>query len=267
MQTLRHYLLAVQYFTRLPVVGKLAAWVGWHPDMLHAALGHFPGVGCLIGLLAAGCYGALLWALGGTSTAAFVAAVFSTAFTVLFTGGLHEDGLADVADGLGGSLQRERVLDIMKDSRLGAFGAMALMLALLGKIALLTCLGEYGAMTAGVLLLAAHTLSRLCPLCLVHALPYVSDSTTSKSQSLLATLSASTWTVAVLWCIAPLVWMQQTIGLGILLAAIAGSALCTAWLHWRFARRLQGYTGDCLGAVQQVAEIGFYLGAALALAR
>jgi len=267
MQAVRHYLLAVQYFTRIPIVGKLAAWVGWHPSMLAAALGHFPGVGCLVGTWAALAYGALLYLLGQTVAAALVAAALSTAATVLLTGGLHEDGLADVADGLGGSLQRERALDIMKDSRIGAFGAMALVLALLGKVALLACLGQYGVKVVGMVLLAAHTVSRLCPLCLVYTLPYVSDSASSKSQSLLQHRSPYALGTALLWCMLPLAGVQQTAGMGVLLAAGVGSAVATAYLYWRCVRRLQGYTGDCLGAVQQVAEIGFYLGAAVALAR
>jgi len=268
MQAVRHYLLAVQYFTRIPIVGKLAAWVGWHPSMLAAALGHFPGIGCLVGAWAVLVYGALEWALGpGRVDTVLVAAVGATAATVWLTGGLHEDGLADVADGLGGSWQRERALVIMKDSRIGAFGAMALLLVLLGKVALLLCLGGYGTKVVAVSLWAAHAFSRLCPLWLVYALPYVGDSSRSKSRSLLGRITAPTLFTAILWCAAPLLLLYCLHSVAVLLTALAGSLLATAYLYWRFQRRLQGYTGDCLGAVQQTAEIGFYVGAAVALAR
>ena len=122
MQALRHYLLAVQFFTRIPVTGRLADWVGYSPAMLRASAAHFPGIGWLAAALSAGVYAALHWALAPNPLAPAVAAVFCTIATVLMTGGFHEDGLADVADGLGGSYDRERALDIMKDSRIGAFG-------------------------------------------------------------------------------------------------------------------------------------------------
>jgi alpha-ribazole phosphatase len=126
MQALRHYLLAVQFFTRIPVTGRLADWVGYSPAMLRASAAPCPGLGWLAALLSTGIYAALHWALAPSPLAPAVAAVFCTIATVLMTGGFHEDGLADVADGLGGSADRERALDIMKDSRIGAFGAMAL---------------------------------------------------------------------------------------------------------------------------------------------
>ena len=113
MQALRHYLLAVQFFTRIPVTGRLADWVGFSPAMLRASSAHFPGVGWLVAAAAALAYGALHWALAPNPLAPAVAAVGCTIATVLLTGGFHEDGLADVADGLGGSYDRERALDIM----------------------------------------------------------------------------------------------------------------------------------------------------------
>ena len=144
MQALRHYLLAVQFFTRIPVTGRLAAWVGYSPAMLRASAAHFPGVGWLAAALSCAVFALLHQGLGAQQPlASLVAAVLCTAATVMMTGGFHEDGLADVADGLGGSYDRERALDIMKDSRIGAFGAMALVLALLSKVSLLALLGAH----------------------------------------------------------------------------------------------------------------------------
>ncbi len=139
---LRHYLLALQFFTRIPVTGRLAEWVGFSPELLRASAAHFPGVGVLVGALAAAVFALLQIGLPVTSFTPLVAAALSTVVSVLLTGGFHEDGLADVADGLGGSYQRERALEIMKDSRIGAFGAMALVLALLCKVALLALLAS-----------------------------------------------------------------------------------------------------------------------------
>jgi len=265
MQFLRHYLLAVQFFTRIPVTGRLAAWVGYSPAMLRASSAHFPGVGWLAALLAAGVYAALCWGLQPNPYAPAVAAVLSTIATVLMTGGFHEDGLADVADGLGGSADRERALDIMKDSRIGAFGAMALVLALLAKVALLAALGAHGLAAALAAIAGAHVLSRFWPLLIVRALPHVGDTARSKSKPLADQITGRALAVAGLWCFVPLALVWQTQPAIYSIAAITLSALAAAWMARWFARRLQGFTGDCLGAVQQVSEIGFYLGAALSL--
>ena len=141
-QFIRHFLLAIQFFTRIPITGKLAEWVGFSPAMLRASAAHFPGAGWVVGMIAAAVYGALSALLPAGGYTPLVAAVLSTVATVLVTGAFHEDGLADVADGLGGSYDPARALEIMKDSRVGAFGALALVLAVLAKVALLALLGE-----------------------------------------------------------------------------------------------------------------------------
>lgn len=265
MQALRHYLLAVQFFTRIPVTGRLAAWVGYSPAMLRASNAHFPGVGWLVAAVAVGVQATLQWALAPNPYAPAVAAVLGTIATVLLTGGFHEDGLADVADGLGGSLDRERALDIMKDSRIGAFGAMALVLALLAKLGLLALLGAHGLGTVLAALAGAHVLSRFWPLLLVRALPHVGDTARSKSKPLADQITGRALASASLWCFLPLTLVWQAQGALFSIATIAVSALAAGWMGRWFARRLQGFTGDCLGATQQVSEIGFYLGAALSL--
>ena len=265
MQALRHYLLAVQFFTRIPVTGRLADWVGYSPAMLRASAAHFPGIGWLAALLSTGVYAALHWALAPNPLAPAVAAVFCTIATVLMTGGFHEDGLADVADGLGGSADRERALDIMKDSRIGAFGAMALVLALLAKLSLLALLGAHSLLAAVAALVGAHVLSRFWPLLIVRSLPHVGDTARSKSKPLADQISGGALLSAFLWCFMPLALVYQAQSAIYFIASVFCSALAAAWMARWFARRLQGFTGDCLGATQQVSEIGFYLGAALAL--
>ena len=115
--------------------------------------------------------------------------MFCTLATVVITGGFHEDGLADITDGLGGSYDRERALDIMKDSRIGAFGAMALVLVLLAKVSLLALLGAHSLSAALCALLGGHVLSRWWPLCLVRTLPHVGDSAKTKSKPPAAQIS------------------------------------------------------------------------------
>ncbi len=267
MQFIRHFLLAVQFFTRIPVTGALADWVGFSPAMLRASAGHFPGVGVLVGAVAAGVYGALAVLLPDTTFTPLVAAVLSTVVTVLLTGGFHEDGLADVADGLGGSYDKARALEIMKDSRVGAFGAMALVLALAAKVALIALLGSVDAdlLTLCSALFAAHVVSRTLPLLLIAWLPHVGDSAASKSKPLADQISSGSLLTAFLWCftvLALVLWAQAAIDL---IVGCSLSFIALLWMHRLFKRRLQGFTGDCLGATQQVCEIAFYLGLAIAL--
>lgn len=263
----RHYLLAVQFFTRLPITGRLAGWVGYSPEMLRASAAHFPGVGWLVAAVAMGVYTLLWTALAGSPGAALVAAVFSTAATVWLTGGLHEDGLADVADGLGGSLDRNRALQIMKDSHIGAFGSLALVLALLAKVALLALLGTHGLGVVLAALAGGHVSSRFWPLLLVRVLPHIGDAAQSKSKPLAGQITAWALGVAFVWCFMPLALIGWTQGALFLIASSAASAITFITLWRWFARRLQGFTGDCLGATQQLCEIAFYLGAAVAVAQ
>ena len=265
MQALRHYLLAVQFFTRIPITGRLAAWVGYSPAMLRASAAHFPGVGWLAALLAAGVYAALFWALAPNPLAPAVAAVFCTIATVLMTGGFHEDGLADVADGLGGSSEPGRALEIMKDSRVGAFGSMALVLALAGKISLLAVLAAWSPAAVLSALFCAHVLSRFFPLLLIRTLPHVGDASGSKSKPLAERIELAGLGFGLAWCLLPLTVAVLAQGFAFMAAGAAASALALLWMRWLFARRLQGFTGDCLGATQQVCEIAFYLGAAVSL--
>jgi adenosylcobinamide-GDP ribazoletransferase len=265
MAWLRHYLLALQFFTRVPVTGRLAGWVGYSPQMLRASAAHFPGIGVLVGLLAAGVAGGLLALLPRVVYAPLVAAVFSTIATVLFTGALHEDGLADVADGLGGSLDRQRALEIMKDSRIGAFGALALGLALLAKVSLLALLGALDARVLCAGLVLAHVLSRAWPLLLVRWLPYVGHADGTRAKPMADAISAGSLAAAWLWAAMAAAAIGVLQGAVFVLAPLAASALALAVMARLFRRRLQGFTGDCLGATQQACEIACYLGLALAL--
>jgi adenosylcobinamide-GDP ribazoletransferase len=270
-QFIRHYLLAIQFFTRLPVTGSVAACVGFSPAMLRASAAHFPGVGWLVGALVAGFTWGLLRLLPASPFAPLVAAVLGTGLGVLITGAFHEDGLADVADGLGGTQNRERALEIMKDSRVGAFGAIATVLVLLAKVALLALLGSLPSVDSYlvlcVALFAAHVVSRTWPLLIIRLLPHVGDAAGSKSKPLADQISLASLGVAFLWCFSALALVQTAwlaISLVALSAALAGSAIAFV-VMWRwFARRLQGFTGDCLGATQQVCELAFYIGLALA---
>ena len=204
MDFVRHYLLAVQFFTRLPVTGRLADWVGYSPAMLRASAAHFPGVGWLVGGATAALSAILLAVLPASAMTPLVVAVLGTAAGVLMTGAFHEDGLADVADGLGGSSDRTRALLIMKDSRVGAFGALALVLVILAKLSLLALIGSIDGAVMCWGLFAAHVASRSFPLLLVRAMRHVGDDAGSKSKPLAEQISAGSLTVAVFWLLGAL---------------------------------------------------------------
>ena len=283
MTALRHFLLALQFFTRIPVTGRLAVWVGFSPAMLRASAAYFPVVGVVIGCLVVALSATLMYYLP-TAYAPLVAAALGTAWSVWLTGAFHEDGLADVADGLGGSYDRERALIIMKDSRVGAFGAIAVVLALLSKVALLALLGAVGTLWMCFALMAGHVVSRTWPLLIIRWLPHVGDDAGSKSKPLADQISLASLILALLWCattLALISWVAASVLSGIdgqtlttaqvlpVLKVLAcgglASALIFVYLLRLFERRLQGFTGDCLGTTQQLCEIAFYFGCAMAL--
>ena len=278
-QFLRHYLLALQFFTRIPVSGRLGAWVGYSSAMLRASAAHFPGVGWLVGALVAAVTALLLAFLPDAGYSPLVAAVWGTMLGVLITGAFHEDGLADVADGLGGTQDRERALIIMKDSRVGAFGAIAVGLVLLAKVSLLALLGSVNSPLLCAALFLAHVVSRTWPLLLIRLLPHVGDAAGSKSKPLADQISAGSLLAAFVWCFLALALVayaqvathfiadgEDALALlQALLSALVASGLVFL-LMWRwFWTRLQGFTGDCLGTTQQLCELAFYLGLALGL--
>jgi adenosylcobinamide-GDP ribazoletransferase len=131
MQQVRLFFIALQFFTRLPI----PSWVGFEAAWLHHASRYFPLVGAVVAAIAAGVY-----ALAALVLPAPVAVLLSTAAGIYATGAFHEDGFADMCDGFGGGQTRERVLEIMKDSRIGAYGAIGIILLLAVKCAALSAL-------------------------------------------------------------------------------------------------------------------------------
>ncbi len=265
---LRLFLIALQFFTRVPV----PAWVGFQPEWLNQSARYFPLVGACVGAVGAG----VLWAASAVWPPA-VAVGLSMVATMLATGGFHEDGLADTFDALGGAVSRERALEIMKDSRIGSYGALALVMLLgLKAAALIALVSMSSLMFTSALavplalptLLFAHTASRAAATTLIFALPYAGDVAHAKAKPLAQRISAgglvvawvSTLVVGVLiaaCCGLPLAWFVAGVA-----AAALGCAACGAWLQ----HRLGGSTGDGLGATQQITELLMLL-AALAWAR
>ena len=243
-RALAYFFGAVRFFTRLPV----PAWVGHSSEALHRSARYFPAVGLLIGGI-----GALVYLGAAYFWPQPVAVLLSLAATIYATGAFHEDGLADTVDGLGGGWEKLRILEIMKDSRVGSYGVVAMVLALLGKVTLLNSLD--GALVPFALL-AGHAVSRFCSTVLLATMDYVREDLLAKAKPLATRISGGEMLVALLFVLVVLTLLPTE-------KAVAGcvlAALATLWLAGKFRRWLGGYTGDCLGATQQVSEIAFYLG-------
>lgn len=248
MPELRRFLIALGYFTRLPI----PAWVGWSSVELNRATRYFPLVGLLVGAISAAVLWAALqfWPLP-------VAVLLSMAASLLLTGAFHEDGLADSADGFGGGWEKAKVLAIMKDSRIGTYGATALLLALLLKFAALEALG----VQALVALPLVHAASRVPPLLIMAGMAYVREDDNTRAKPVAEGLGPAEWLTGTLLGAAPL---ALALGFGLLTPLraallVLGLALAGILCARYFRQRIGGYTGDALGAAQQVCELTGYL--------
>ena len=233
---------AIRFFTRLPV----PAWVGHSPEALNHSARYFPLVGLVIGLI-----GALAFASTSFFLPKTLAVLLAIAATIYATGAFHEDGWADMVDGFGGGWTRERTLEIMKDSRIGSFGAIALVLMLLGKFVALI---ELDALLVAPAMIAGHAFSRLCSTLLLHCLDYAREEGKAKPLATRITLGELAC-ATVFGCAALFLLPPAAMACGVALA-LGATAVLAAQIH----KRLGGYTGDCLGATQQVAELAFYAG-------
>jgi adenosylcobinamide-GDP ribazoletransferase len=245
---LEYFFAALRFFTRLPV----PAWVGHSAEQLNHAARYFPLVGIIVGSIGAGATlaAAQLWPTA-------IAVLIGMAATLLATGAFHEDGLADSIDGFGGGWTREDVLRIMKDSRIGSYGAIAIGIALLAKFEVLANLGGVSPwLTFAATIVAGHSVSRFASTTLIYALDYARDDDSAKSKPLATRLGRGELALAALFGLAPCLLLP--VGqVGIALVAVVFVTLVAARY---FVKRIGGYTGDCLGATQQLTEIAFYLG-------
>lgn len=239
---LRLVLTAIQYFTRLPV----PRWTGYSTRQLNDAARYFPLVGILVGLITGGMY---LLAISVFPQP--LAVLLSMVVGVLLTGGFHEDGLADTCDGMGGGWDKPQVLAIMKDSRIGSYGVLGLVLALALKFAALVAVPATQFLPLAV---AAHAFSRFMTVSVMATQRYVRDDDSARAKPVAQGISSAGLACAAFFALVPLAWL----GSAGLAGATGALALRLAAAQY-FYRRIGGYTGDCLGAVQQITEIGFYL--------
>lgn len=220
------------------------------PDRFAASPRYYPLVGLIIG-----CFAAAVYFLTSLLFPTFIAVLLSTAFTLIFTGVLHEDGLADMFDGIGGSPTPERALEIMKDSRIGVFGATALFMTLAIKI---TTLAQLQHITIVVALIAAHSLSRWSCVMVMVSSEYVREN--GKSEAAVSGNSLLNGAVSTTFALMTLAGLSFTSGAGVAIGAFIGLLTGHGLSRALYERKFGGYTGDCLGSTQQLSEIGTYLG-------
>ncbi|HMK86431.1 MAG TPA: adenosylcobinamide-GDP ribazoletransferase [Steroidobacteraceae bacterium] len=260
------FLAAAQFLTRLPV----PALRGFDSSRLAQSARYFPLVGALIGATNVG-----VWWTASRWLPAAVSVGLMLAASLLLTGALHEDGFADTCDGLGGGTTADRALAIMKDSRIGAYGAIGIVVSLGLKWTMLTAVP---AAVIPLIVIAAHTVSRWCALGLIWRLPYLRSGDRSldeaKARPFAGNLSTGEWALSgTIGLIAVLLvaglaarssgdaHTEAMLEARALAAGLAGAMLTALVFAFHLRRRLGGYTGDCLGAVQQLAELAFLLGA------
>jgi len=243
---IRTFLAALMFFTRIPV--KLNS-----PTDLNRASRYFPLVGIIVGIIGALSFAGSFWLFRDHLIAAFV----SLGITIFTTGAFHEDGLADVADAFGGGWTKARILEIMKDSRVGAFGVIALIVIIGLKI---VTIAKLSLTTTGfpLIYISAHAISRLMPVFMIRFMNYSREDDSSKSKPVAVKISNTGMVIAVITALMPLaVYAWLTTSLVVL--AIIPCGLLTWYLAWYYNKWINGYTGDCLGATQQLTEIIFYL--------
>ncbi len=254
----RLFLVALQFLTRVPV----PRWQGWRDEWLHDSARHFPAVGLCVGAFAAG----VLW-LGAHAWSALIAVLLSMAATIWLTGAFHEDGLADTCDGLGGAVTRDKALAIMKDSRLGTYGAVGLLLVLALKAAALHNLAVRDLAATLALLPLAHAWSRCATVLLLRLLPYGGDAEHAKAKPLAQRVDGLGLAVALVWAALAALVGSLFLGPQVLLWAALAALATGLWMARWLQQRLGGYTGDALGATQQFCELAIYLAALAAMSR
>lgn len=237
---MKHLQLAISFYTRLPIASHALDY-----SQLPQAAMYLPIIGWLVGGSVALTFyvSALLWSK-------LTAVIMALTTGIFFTGGLHEDGFADVCDGFGGGYDKVRILAIMKDSHIGVYGVLGMLLLLALKI---SSLSQLPAANLPLVLLAGHSVSRFAPLLLMHCYDYARIDN-SKVAAAVYTPNRKELIVAAVYAGLPLLLLPALCSL-----AVFTVLLVNYCLGRYFYRHIGGYTGDCLGASQQIAELIFYL--------
>lgn len=248
----RIFFTALMFYTRIPC----PAWVDHSAEYINKATRYFPLIGWIVGSISATvfCMANFLW---NTEIATFISIIAG----VLATGAFHEDGFADVCDGFGGGWTKQKILDIMKDSRIGAFGGIGLVCLLLLKYLALSSLMAYsneGVYFVFAVFIVYHSLARLTAVSIVFYNEYAREDADSKAKPIAQDYSWREVIGALIFGIAPLLFFLLSGYFYVLLLILLAVVISFFSSHY-FKKWLGGYTGDCLGATEQIAEVLFIL--------
>lgn len=240
---IRFFLTALMFYTRIPLFFKIE----YTKEAAQNATKFLPVIG---------------WIVGGASALVFylsyyvfplsVSVILSMISSILITGAFHEDGLADVCDGFGGGRTKERKLEIMKDSHIGAYGVIGLILVLMFKFALLN---EIYFKILPFIIISAHSLSRFAAITIMSTHQYVRRDEESKVISVIKKMTTPELVFACICGVLPILLFQNYFYFLLIVPVLIARWLLGIY----FKKQIGGYTGDCLGATQQICEIVFYL--------
>lgn len=250
-EQVRIFFTAQMFYSRIPC----PKWVDHSEDYLNKATRYFPLIGWIVAAFAS------LFYLGFYHLELpTVGLLISMIASIWITGAFHEDGFADVCDGFGGGWTKEKILKIMKDSQVGAYGAIGLILILglkfllLNHIMTLTLLNEWLIIKV---MLAGHAMSRFTAATFIFTHEYSREDATSKVKPVSKSIRVNELIIAGVFGLLPLLLFQEK---ALLVALLFIPVYITKWLLGRYFQKwINGYTGDCLGATQQVTEVVFYL--------
>lgn len=242
MNEIRIFFTGLMFYTRIPVPKN----TGYSDENLNKSTRYFPIIGIIIGCLAAVVFYGLQFILPKE-----VAILFSMVATIYVTGAFHEDGFADFCDGFGGGYTKEKALTIMKDSRIGTYGSVGLILILATKFYLLENIPD---INIPFLLIAAHAFSRIFPVLMIYTTEYSRIDASSKTKPIGKKGSKISLFVALLSGVILLILLHW-----LAIACIVTLSFIVFIIFRNYVlRRIDGYTGDVLGALQQLSEIAFY---------
>ncbi|MFY0253370.1 adenosylcobinamide-GDP ribazoletransferase [Chitinophaga sp. 30R24] len=240
-------LTAIMFYTRL----RIPVNIPYHPDMLNQASRFFPLVGWITGSIMI----TVIYILGSIAPP-MISILLAMITGVWITGAFHEDGFADMCDGFGGGWTKEKILEIMKDSRIGTYGTIGLLLIMALKF---LALAEMRLPIVMLTIISAQPLSRFVALTVVYTHKYVRETSDSKAKPIARGICFSDLLIAALWGWLPFIIVVAYLQNYTLLLTIPALLLGRWYLVNLMQKWIGGYTGDCLGAIQQVSEAIIYL--------
>lgn len=246
------FFTALMFYTRIPC----PKWVDHDPEFLNQSIRYFPLIGWIVGAISG-----LVFYLVGLYFSTPVAIVLSLTVSVLVTGAFHEDGFADTCDAFGGGWTKKKILEIMKDSRLGTYGVIGLLLLMTLKMTLIyefSRIVQYEFLTVMLFFIGVHSVSRFTASTFIFTHEYARDTADSKAKPVAEQTSLFNLFVGFLWSFIPLALFAFFETNYWFLLVFFPAYLAKYFLARYFTKWIGGYTGDCLGTTQQVVEIISY---------